>query len=181
MSTETVARPRGTARPATGRAADEIATVLTRGTAAGLTGGLMFILANMWYTTTHGKPAVAPLLAISTIFYGSDKPVADPTHVVAGLVLHLGLSIAFGVAFVAIAAVLGLGSRPLLLLVGGLVYGLVLYLVNFQVFGRLFFPFFVNPMGPNQGFELWIHPVTFGLLLVPFALRSGGINRSVRT
>jgi len=44
------------------------------------------------------------------------------------------------------------------------------YVVNFQILARIWFPWFVNPKGPNQLFELWIHPVAFGLFLVPFFL-----------
>lgn len=47
-----------------------------------------------------------------------------------------------------------------------LVYGLALYSVNFPIIPRVAFPFFVNPKGPNQVFELWIHPVAYSLLLV---------------
>ena len=166
------ARPAGSAEPGTVLAVTpaDPGDILTRGAAAGLAGGTLFILANMWFATSHGKPAVAPLLSISTIFRFSDMPQMSPVDVVAGLVTHLGLSIVFGIVFVALAALLRLRTRPVGLLVAGLGYGLVLYVVNFQVLGRLFFPFFVNPMGPNQVFELWIHPVAFGLVLAPFAL-----------
>ncbi len=61
------------------------------------------------------------------------------------------------------------GRGPGLLALGGIGYGLLLYLVNFQVLGRIFFEWFTNPMGPPQGFEVLIHAV-FGLLLVPFFL-----------
>lgn len=39
---------------------------------------LGFILANMWYAVGSSKPAVAPFLAISTIFHGSAMPVMTP-------------------------------------------------------------------------------------------------------
>lgn len=146
------------------------------GAVAGLAGGVLFILANMWFSGAHGKPVVAPLLAISTIFHGSEKPVMDTASVIAGLVLHLGLSMVFGIVFAMLVGLLRLSGRWPLLVVAALVYGLLLYVVNFQIFGRIFFPWFVNPMGPNQGFELWIHPVAYGLVLVPFLMgaRRGG-------
>jgi hypothetical protein len=54
------------------------------------------------------------------------------------------------------------------MLVGaGIVYGLALYVVNFQILGRTAFPWFTDSMGPPQGFEVFIHAV-FGLALVPF-------------
>ena len=55
--------------------------------------------------------------------------------------------------------------------VAGIAYGLLLYVINFQVLGRTAFPWFTNPLGPPQDFEVFIHAV-FGLLLVPFLIGS---------
>ncbi|MGH3625822.1 MAG: hypothetical protein ACRDRL_00020, partial [Sciscionella sp.] len=85
-------------------------------------------------------------------------------------VLHVGLSLVFGMVFALLVGMLGLEGKPLTLTGSAIVYGLLLYVVNFQILARLFFPWFVNPKGPNQPFELWIHPIAFGLLLVPFLL-----------
>lgn len=149
----------------------DIGAVLTRGAVAGLAGGLLFALANMWHAESQGKPIVAPFAAISTIFRGSDMPVMmSPPDIIAGLVTHLGLSLLFGMVFAVVVWLLRLSSKPPLLLAVGLAYGLLLYVVNFQVVARLAFPWFVNPNGPNQIFELWIHPVAYGLVLVPFFL-----------
>ncbi len=139
-----------------------------RGAVAGLFGGLFFILANMWFAVAHGKPAIAPFLSISTIFFGSDKPMMTPEAVVAGVIVHLMLSLLYGMVFAVV--VLPFLRNHLALVIGALVYGLLLYVVNFQILARIFFPFFNNPMGPNPGFELWIHPVAFGLFLLPFFL-----------
>ena len=146
----------------------------SRGMAAGTTAGIGFILANMWYAVAHDKPPVAPFMAISTIFHGADAPTQDPAavpaDVVAGLVLHLGLSILFGIGFAILLGIVPMPRRPLPLVVAALAYGLALYVVNFQIFGRTLFPFFSNPAGPSQGFEIIVHPLIFGLLLVPFFL-----------
>ena len=156
------------ATTAAGTTGTTIGQLAGRGAVAGLFGGLFFILANMWFSTAHGKPAVAPFLSISTIFYGSDKPMMTPEAVVAGLTMHLFLSMLYGMVFAVV--VLPFLRNRIALVIGALVYGLLLYIVNFQILARIFFPFFVNPMGPNQGFELWIHPVAFGLFLIPFFL-----------
>lgn len=169
-STTTDPAPNQRAAPGGHRAGVDIGAVLSRGAAAGLAGGLMFALANMWFSEAHGKPLVAPFLAISTIFHGSTMPVMSQPDVIAGLVLHLGLSLVFGMVFALGVVLLRLGSRPALLVAAAIVYGLVLYVVDFQIIGRIAFSWFVNPEGPNQLFELWIHPVTFGLVLVPFFL-----------
>ncbi len=148
----------------------DLGGVLARGAVAGLAGGMLFALANMWFADAHGEPPVAPFLAISTIFHGTKMPVMSQPDVIAGLVMHLALSLLFGIVFAVGVVLLRLPQRPLLLLAAGVVYGLALYVVNFQIIARIAFPFFVNPKGPNQLFELWIHPVAYGLLLVPFFL-----------
>jgi len=65
-----------------------------------LFGGFAFLLANMLYATYHGKPSVAPLLSISTIFNPTAKPMVmpvNPADVFAGLVLLAPLSMTFEV------------------------------------------------------------------------------------
>jgi hypothetical protein len=157
------------------RLADRVGERFTTGAVAGLAAGLVFLLANMGYATTQDLPALAPAYDISTIFHGQDMPDPTPENAVVGLVTHATLSLAFGIAFAVLVVPF---LRPLSLLVaGGVVYGLLLYLVNFQILGRAFFPWFTDPMGPDQGFEIFIHGV-FGLLLVPFFL---GLGNRLRT
>jgi hypothetical protein len=107
-------------------------------------------------------PAVAPLLDISTIFNLQGQPVVSPENIVIGLVTHLTLSALFGMSFALIVPLL---SGPRALVLGSVAFGVALYLINFQILGRLFFEWFQE--GPNQLFELFIHAV-YGLLLVPF-------------
>jgi uncharacterized membrane protein YagU involved in acid resistance len=146
---------------------DDIGQRITRGAIAGIVAGLVFLIATMGYVTTQGKPAVAPMIDISTIFHGQDQPVPSSDNVVVGLVTHLTLSIAFGVVFGLL--VLLLPRRALIVLAAGVVYGLVLYVINFQILGRTLFPWFTDPNGPDQGFEVFIHAV-FGLVLAPFLM-----------
>jgi uncharacterized membrane protein YagU involved in acid resistance len=149
--------------------------LVTRGAVAGAVAGLVFILANMIYATTQDQPAVAPFLAISTVFHFSDMPVMNPNEVVVGLVTHFGFAVLFGIGFALAVPVL---RNPGQLAGAALVYGLLLYVVNFQVLGRIVFDFFQNPKGPNQVFELIVHPLAFGLPLVPFFLGwTGGLGR----
>lgn len=137
---------------------------ISRGTLAGVAAGLLFLLANMAWATKSDLPAVAPLLDISTIFYFDDKPTISPEHMFVGLVTHLALSAGFGAAFGLLTARLRALQS---LVVGALAFGLVLYLVNFQILGRAVFEWFQE--GPDQWFEVVAH-LGFGLLLVPFFL-----------
>jgi uncharacterized membrane protein YagU involved in acid resistance len=147
--------------------------LFTRGAVAGIAAGFVFLLANMAYATTQEKPAVAPFMDISTIFHGTDKPASmTPTvdMLATGAIVHFTLSIAFGVVFaLLVGAFSPLVRNWLVLAAAGVVYGLALYVVNFQILGNTIFEWFTNPQGPNQGFEVFIHAV-FGFLLVPFFL-----------
>ncbi|MFG3406797.1 hypothetical protein [Streptomyces sp. NPDC048142] len=154
-------------------ASGDLSGALTRGVAGGLFAGAAFILANMWYAVSQGNPAVGPFWAISTIFHGSDLPVPSPENLVIGLVTHLALSMSFGIGFALLLWLVPMLRGPLLLTMTALVYGVVLYLVNFQVLGRTAFPFFTDSKGPNQVLELLAHPLVFGLFLVPFFLGWG--------
>ncbi len=135
------------------------------GVVGGTFAGLLFLLANMWYADSQGLPAVAPLYDISTIFYFADKPDPQPVNAAVGLIVHLTLSGAFGAALAAFAPLAKGAAR----LVGmGVAFGLVLYLVNFQILGRVAFEWFQE--GPNQTFEVFAH-LGYGLLVVPFLVR----------
>lgn len=139
---------------------------VARGTVAGIFAGVLFLLGQMGWAVLHlDKPAVAPLLDMSTIFNNIDTmPAPTPSNVIVGLITHLTLTMLFGIAFAIVVPVL---RTTLLLLAGGLGFGIVLYVVNIQILGRIVFEWFTDPAGPPQGFELVIH-VVYGLLLVPF-------------
>jgi mannose/fructose/N-acetylgalactosamine-specific phosphotransferase system component IIC len=139
----------------------DIGNRLSRGSIAGLSAGLLFLVANMAWATRGGGSAAGPLLAFSTIFKLTDTPVATPQNVVVGLVTHLTLSMLFGVGFALLLPALRDGRA---LALGALGFGLGLYLLNIQLLGRTAFPAFRQA---DQLFELLAH-AAFGLLLAPF-------------
>jgi hypothetical protein len=67
-------------------------------------------------------------------------------------------------------AVRGSAAEP----AGAAAYGLIVYVV---VFGNTLFPWFTDPTGPDQGFEIWAHAI-FGIALAQFFL---GLARRLRT
>jgi uncharacterized membrane protein YagU involved in acid resistance len=162
-----------------------VGNLVTRGAVAGFSSGLVFLTANMGWAVHNGKPAVAPMIDISTIFNTQEAPTPitaapfGPENVVVGLVTHATLSILFGIGFAVAAAALVRRSSAVLPL-AGIAYGLLLYVINFQVLGRTLFPWFTDPMGPPQGFEVFIHAV-FGLLLVHFLIGSLPDDRGRRS
>lgn len=146
------------------RLTSDIDRRLARGVIAGTAAGLLFLLANMWFAVAKGMPAAAPLYDISTIFHFSAMPNPTPENAVVGLVTHLTLAAGFGVLLALLAPLL---SSRAALWGGGIAFGVVLYLVNFQILGRIAFEWF--QVGPNQTFELIAH-AGYGLALVPFLL-----------
>ncbi len=153
----------------------------TRGIVAGLGAGLVFILIEMAWLDGLGKPAVAPLLVIATIFNGTDAPTMIPAQVpvdaMVGFVVHLNLAMALGVGFLPIVALLVRLRRIglLTLVVAGLAYGCALYVVNFVILANLFWPAF-TAAGSPQFFFFWVHAF-YGLLLIPFFV---GMMRQLR-
>jgi len=157
----------------------DVSSLLTTGVVAGLAVGFPFILANMIYATSQPAipglfdgpklPALAPFLDIGTIFYFDKMPQMTPAHPFVGLVIHFSLSILFGLIFALVLVPLLSNVRALLL--GGVAYGALLYVINYQVLGRVVFEWFdpSDPPGPKPWFGLITH-LGFGLLLVPFFL-----------
>lgn len=146
----------------------DLGVLLARGAIAGFVAGMAFLLANMWYAVSQGMPGISPLYVMSTVFHASDAPIANPTEAILGLTMHIILSLGFGMGFALLLVPL---LRNIPALVGGaLAYGLALYVLNFQILGRTVFEFFTSPQGPDQLLEAFIHPLIFGLLLVPFFL-----------
>ncbi|MGP4030030.1 alpha/beta fold hydrolase [Actinomadura sp. 3N407] len=74
----------------------------------------------------------------------------------------------FGMGFAMLLVPL-LRNIPMLV-IGAIAYGVALWVLNIQILGRTVFESFTSPQGPNQLFEGLIHPLIFGLLLVPFFL-----------
>lgn len=149
-----------------------VGDLFSRAILAGLSSGIVFILIEMAWLTTKGKPAVAPLLAISTIFHGTNAPTTIPAQIpldaVTGLVLHLANSLAFGLGFLPFVIALSRVRRLnwLALAVAGALYGAILYGINIWVFGNYVWPAFTAPGSP-QLFSFLVH-VNFGFLLAPF-------------
>jgi len=147
-----------------------VSDLLMMGAVAGLFAGFLFILANMWYAPTQNLPATAPFNAIGTIFYRDAMPQMTAAYAIVGLITHFSLSIAFGVTFALLVVPLLSNTRALI--AGAIVYGVLLYIVNYQILGRIVFKFFdpSNPMGPDPTFALFTHIIIFPLGIIPFFL-----------
>ena len=126
----------------------DLLTLVTRGAIGGVIAGVVFAIFDMVMAAAFGNPFIAPLRMIAGILLGPAAltPAVDPTTaVIVGLAVHFVLSAAFGGVFgVAIRLVPTLAQSSAVLVLSASVYGLLLWLVNFQVIGALFFPWFTQ-------------------------------------
>lgn len=163
-------RAGGRGRVALGELAEAFSERLTAGAMAGLSAGLLVLVASMGWAVHRGRPPAAPLAAAATIFNVAPKPTPTPDNLAVGLITHLTLTVLFGVGFAALLVALrGLGlasswkgSAP-----WAVGYGLMLYVLNFQILGRTAFPVFSHLQAADQAFNVAKHAL-FGLLLLPF-------------
>lgn len=113
---------------------------------AGVVAGLVFVIVEMLLVATVGGGSPwGPPRMMAAIGMGTDVLPPPPTFdfgiVMVGMIIHFLLSIVLGLIFGWVVAKgrLGMGAA----IVAGLVFGLVVYLVNFYLMTGLF-PWFAN-------------------------------------
>jgi len=143
------------------------------GAEGGLVAGLAFILADMGWSRLHGEAATTPIRGVATVFDISDTLDPTPDALAVGIFTHAWLSVLFGVVFALLLPVLGPRVAAVVpgelraLLVSGVLYGIALYLFNYQLLGHLWFGWFTGPHRPDLVISVAVH-VIFGLALAPF-------------
>ena len=145
------------------------------GAEGGLIAGLAFILADMGWSRLHHQPATTPIHGVSTVFNASDHLDRTPDDLAIGIFTHAWLAAAFGIVFALVLPLVGGHLRAIAhgelrtLFLAGVLYGLALYAVNYQVLGRLFFKWFTGPHRPDLAISVLVH-VIYGAVLAPFFL-----------
>ncbi len=129
-----------------------VASAIKYGIAGGIIAGIIFAISEMIMAVVLGMPAVAPLQMIGAIALGPTvlpPAEASASTLLAGVVVHTILSAVYGV----VLALIVLGIPALRLSTGpvtgiGMVWGLILWLVNFYVISPGAFPWFgmANPI-----------------------------------
>lgn len=146
---------------------DDARKAATDGLGFGLVAGMIFALVQI-AAAGRGDDPLIPLRMSASVLLGraAIESTSIGLAVVVGMAVHLGLSALFGLAYGLID-----GHRPqeperswsrqagL-----GMAYGLALWLLNFQVVGRLTHPWFLTV--PQFG-QAMLHALFFG---VPLAL-----------
>ena len=136
------------------------------GIIGGIVAGLIFAVAEMFMNLTLGKPFFGPLKMISSIVLGTQA--LQPTYsfataAITGLIVHMLLSMVFGVIFVYLVTAVQRGRGTGELLAYGTAYGVALWIINFFVIGAAFFPQFLQVNQFWNGFVA--HAFFFGTVL----------------
>jgi hypothetical protein len=156
---------------------------LRHGVAGGILAGLVFVAFEMLAATVTGGTGtwLRPLRMIGAIVLGrgamdAGTPLLPP--VTAGLLLHFGLSAAFGGVF-GVMAWTGLAGPIARLVAAGGAYGLLLWLVNFHMIapiaGWRWFPDRTEPV-----VELTAHVLFYGAPLGLYLTRMRGHGVTIR-
>ncbi len=159
-------------RATLGRAAAE-------GVPLGAIAGIVYAAANVAAMVLLGNSPLLPLRRFASVLLGpAELTDARPgTPIIAGILVHLVLSAIFGLGYGLFSVrfmprerrVRASRSLPL-----GLLYGALLWIVNYQIAARLWYPWFLEA---NQVLELALHVFFFG---APLALLHTMADRRTR-
>ncbi|TMS59073.1 hypothetical protein MW7_004170 [Imbroritus primus] len=124
-------------------------------------GALVMVLELLWVTLVMGiSPWIGPrMIAAMLLGPGVLEPATFNVWVIAvSLFVHFLLGSVLGVLFALVAAPLRLDSNVALVLVAGLLFGVVVYLVNIVGMSRVFTWF-----APTQGWATFTAHLVFGM------------------
>ena len=144
----------------------------------GLIAGIIFAIAEMLGAMVMGMAPSMPLQMFASVVLGQEamaETAGAGTYAV-GIVTHLVLSAVFGVIYGLVNSNLSTHTqtswgRQLGI---GLLFGAILWAVNFHIIARLFFPWFLEA---RQFLQLLMHALFFG---VPLGLMYAGAERRVQ-
>lgn len=138
----------------------------SRGARFGAAAGLIFGVAATIGAILVGYSGLMPLRLSSSILLGQAAmaEASTGTVIVVGLIVHFAVSIYWGLLFgLTHDRFIGrLRMRNPARLSLGVLFGFLVYLVNFHVIARFFYPWFLEPI---QGILAGIHALFFGLPL----------------
>ena len=144
---------------------------IKEGISFGIVAGIIFAVAQMLAAGMMGEIGLMPLRMFASVVLGSAAMTSTDVAltVFIGLLVHFVLSAAFGAIYGYLEERFSRDVRSSFgkQAVFGMVYGIVLWFVNYQIIARILYPWFLSP---PQGIQMMIHAICFGLpLAVIFA------------
>lgn len=151
---------------------------LREGVELGIVAGIVFGAMEIIASAAMAQPALAPLRMFASVVLGeqalSEVPLA--TAAVVGVITHLVLSGLFGLVYGFITSQLSAQTQTSWgrQAAEGMLFGLAVWFVNFQIIARLFYPWFLEA---PQFLQALMHAIFYGL---PLALMYAAVERRVR-
>lgn len=149
------------------------------GITAGIIAGMVFAMMEIVGAAMMGNPPLMPVRMFASVVLGQEA-MQDSlgTALIVGTVAHLALSAVFGVVYGLLAARASEATRTSFGRQAGLgiLFGLAVWLVNFQIVARVLYPWF---LGTPQFLQAMMHGLFFGLplaLLWAAAERRGHVH-----
>lgn len=146
------------------------------GITAGLIAGIIFAMMEIAGAAMMGNPPLMPVRMFASVVLGQGAmqgPLGVP--LVVGTIAHLVLSAVFGIVYGLLAARTSEATKTSFGRQAGLgiLFGLVVWLVNFHIIARVLYPWF---LGAPQFLQAMMHGLFFGL---PLALIYAASERRV--
>lgn len=139
---------------------------IKEGIGFGLIGGMIFGVMEVVGAAIMGNPPLMPIRMFASTVVGQQALMEIPaaTAIPIGLIAHFALSAVFGAIYGAINARLSIESKTSYdrQAAIGLVFGAMLWLVNFQIIARLLYTWFLTT---PQFLQMAMHAMFFGLPL----------------
>lgn len=135
------------------------------GLGLGMAAGGVLLVAEVIAAVAGGESVLTPLRLASSVLLGQQGLTGLlGASVVVGLLFHFILSAALGLAYTSINKRLSPEGRTSLARQAavGMLFGVAVWLVNFQIIARLLYPWF---LGPSQLVQVLLHALFFGLPL----------------
>ena len=135
------------------------------GVTAGLIAGVMFAMMEIVSAVLMGNPALMPVRMFASVVLGMgamEGPLG--TALVVGTIAHLALSAVFGIIYGLFNARLSETTKTSFGRQAGvgILFGLAVWFVNFQVIARVLYPWFLKT---PQILQAMMHGLFFGLPL----------------
>ncbi len=164
----------------------DVGRSVKEGAIGGLIAGVIFAIAYILASLIAGDAAIIPFRRLASVLLGTDAltTTSPPTVVVIALIAHLYLSTMFGLFYGVYNSALTMRTRssPRRQAVVGMIYGVMLWLINYNVFARYRYPWLLAlPQAPQVLLHALFYGLPLGLLYATAERRATALESQRRT